>query len=305
MIAFIVLNCVAFIVIIIRFAMYTKRNPSKVLGGEATKMHLSKFFFYFCDVWSEFNFWIVFWSCGSIFIRFKLQANATQLLPETGDTSSKIYLPFYIVGGLTVITKTIAVLMRIYWQVNIDIYIVDNEKPHRHTKQVNAWRHYFVANEFSELQTDLRYIHPEVTFIWFVFLWVGLGWQNWCLSDPYFTNKNDEDHIKSIILEFFIAGFILMCITAVQVFLNRAGSYSWGTRLNSFVDLCTLANCSVIMMYEHGFGYYLHGQAPWTNSDIPLDWLQRQLQDEGNDNKFSHTRALLNSPQEQRKKGQG
>lgn len=97
-------------------------------------------------------------------------------------------MPFYVVGGMTVVTKTIAVLMRIYWQVNIDIFIVDLEKPHRQTKMVNAWRHYFVANEFSELQSGERYIYPEVTFIWFVFLWVGLGWKNWCIADPYFTN---------------------------------------------------------------------------------------------------------------------
>ena len=51
----------------------------------------------------------------------------------------------------------------------------------------------------------------------------------------------------------------------------------------------------MVMMYEHGHGYYLHGQAPWTSSDIPLEWLQKNLQDEGTDNKFSNSRALKNS----------
>lgn len=302
-IAFIIFNTAALVVIIIRFFMYTGRNPKKELGNDINKMYFSKFIFYFCDVWSEFMFWLIFWSCGSIFIRFKLQENATQLLPETGESALQVFMPFYIVGGLTVVTKSIAVLMRIYWQVNIDIFIVDLEKPHMQTKMVNAWRHYFVANEFSELQSGMRYIYPEVTLVWFIFLWVGLGWKNWCIADPYFTNKHDDDNISSLILEFFMAGFILMCITSIQVLINRLSSFSWGAKINSFVDLCTLANCSMIMMYEHGYGFYIHGQAPWSSSDIPLDWMLRQLQEEGGkNNTFSNTRALKNSPKDSKAK---
>jgi hypothetical protein len=77
LIAFIVFNCIALVVILIRFYMYTKRNPKKELGNDINKMYLSKLIFYFCDVWSEFMFWLIFWSCGSIFIRYKLQENAT------------------------------------------------------------------------------------------------------------------------------------------------------------------------------------------------------------------------------------
>ena len=80
---------------------------------------------------------------------------------------------------------------------------------------VNAWRHYFVANEFSELQSGMRYVYPEVTFFWFVFLWIGLGWKNWCIADPYITQETDEDNMANLILEFFIAGLLLGCITVV------------------------------------------------------------------------------------------
>lgn len=76
-ITFIVFNVVAVVVTVIRFLMYMKRNPKKSLGNDINKMYLSKFIFYFCDVWSIFMFWVIFWSCGSIFIRYKLQKNAT------------------------------------------------------------------------------------------------------------------------------------------------------------------------------------------------------------------------------------
>ena len=72
-----VVGVVAVVVTVIRFLMYMKRNPKKSLGNDINKMYLSKFIFYFCDVWSIFMFWVIFWSCGSIFIRYKLQKNAT------------------------------------------------------------------------------------------------------------------------------------------------------------------------------------------------------------------------------------
>jgi len=64
-----------------------------------------------------------------------------------------------------------------------------------------------------------------------------------------------------------------MCIGAAQfVFLNIKTFVS-GSAINQFVDLCTLANMSIIMLEENLYGYYIHAKVPWGSSDIPLDWL--------------------------------
>jgi len=39
-----------------------------------------------------------------------------------------------------------------------------------------AWRSLFIVNEFNELSTGMRRIHPETTLIWFIFFYVSLGW---------------------------------------------------------------------------------------------------------------------------------
>jgi hypothetical protein len=57
------------------------------------------------------------------------------------------------------------------------VYLVDFEQPNIETKEVNAWRQFFLANEFNELQIELRYVVPETMFIWFLFFWQGLGWK--------------------------------------------------------------------------------------------------------------------------------
>lgn len=87
--------------------MYTKRNPRDILGADATIMYFSKFIFYLCDVWGDFMFWLIFWSCGTIFMRYKLQENATLLLPENGTLNRAV--PYYILAAFTCLAKTICV----------------------------------------------------------------------------------------------------------------------------------------------------------------------------------------------------
>lgn len=53
-----------------------------------------------------------------------------------------------------------------------------------------------------------------------------------------------------------------------------------GSAVTGFVDLCTLANVSLLMFDEQSHGYYLHAQAPWGASDIPLVELSRELRNE-------------------------
>ena len=50
--------------------------------------------------------------------------------------------------------------------------------------------------------------------------------------------------------------------------------------LAAFTDLCTVANCSVFFMTDHFHGYYIHGRAPWEQSDLPVGWLKRELDEE-------------------------
>ena len=45
----------------------------------------------------------------------------------------------------------------------------------------------------------------------------------------------------------------------------------------NFAYLCTLANCSVLIMTDQYQGYYIHGKAPWGKSDLPMSWLKMEL----------------------------
>lgn len=121
-----------------------------------------------------------------------------------------------------------------------------------------------------------------MTLIWFVFLWVGLGWQHWAMAEPSFSVKANEWKVTNIFLELFWAGLLFFVIGAVQVALHRieAWSSATGSKVASFVDLCTLANVSLLLFDEYAHGFYIHAKAPWGASDVPLDCLQEEIKDE-------------------------
>lgn len=130
--------------------------------------------------------------------------------------------------------------------------------------------------------TEMRYVVPETTFIWFVFFWVALGWKHICDTTPDFVYEQSQAQVQNLILKFFLSSFLFICIGAVQFVLHNLSNYQddKGSTINKFKDLCTLANISLVMMVEHSYGFYLHAKTPWQTADIPLDWLQKELQAE-------------------------
>lgn len=138
-----------------------------------------------------------------------------------------------------------------------------------------------MANEFAELQTEMRYVQPETTFIWFAFFWVGLGWQYVSKTTPDHSYVDSGVQVENVLLKFFLVGILFFAIGAVQFALHNVDNTMYGSAINRFKDLCTLANVSIVMLDEYCHGYYVHAKAPWGSSDLPLDWLQRELQAEG------------------------
>ena len=140
LIGFICMNVLVIIVVLIRFRQFTNRNPKEVLGRSIYKAYIFKGIFYFIVAWSDIMFWLLFWSTFSIFISFKHSMNAVQLLPEPGQASDYVYNSFNVVFGMTLAFKFIGVVLRIYEQTNIDVHIIDFERPNASTGHVNAWR---------------------------------------------------------------------------------------------------------------------------------------------------------------------
>ena len=151
----------------------------------------------------------------------------------------------------------------------------------QNAREVNAWRQFFVANEWSELQCENRIIEPETSFIWFVFFWIGLGWKEFCASDPELTNVADPNIRQNVILKFFWVALIFYGVGIGRIVVSTIRAGATGTDfMGQMIDLATLANISIVVMDEPCHGYYVYGKAPWGKADIPLHIMQRKMQDE-------------------------
>ena len=79
------------------------------------------------------------------------------------------------------------------------------------------------------------------------------------------------------VLKFFLSAFIFLCIMAVQYIFEGFNSYFNSLKFQEFTDLCSVSNISMLIMDEHFHGYYIHGKAPWRQSDLMLSDLKRNL----------------------------
>jgi len=51
--------------------------------------------------------------------------------------------------------------------------------------------------------------------------------------------------------------------------------------------MCSVANISILFLEYSHYGYYIHGQAPWRESDLPISWLKKELDNEEKGNQRS------------------
>jgi len=146
---------------------------------------------------------------------YKMQDNAYLLLPSTEALSSTytVFITYFII---ILVCKLLAFLGAIAYQCSVDIFFVDWEQPEKLGEDVIAWRSTFVANEFNELMTEMRKIHPITTIIWFGFFWVGLGWQYIAQTNPELVAEDNPLEPYNSLMKFFFALFMFWCIGIVQ-----------------------------------------------------------------------------------------
>jgi len=136
----------------------------------------------------------------------------------------------------------------------------------------------------------MRVIHPETTLVWFIFLYLSLGWMWIAQTNPNWTQVDYPMQPQNEFLRFFLVSWLILCIVCVQRLINWMGTQCKEPDSLNFSLLCTLANCSVLMMTEKYHGYYIHGKAPWEKSDLPMSWLKMELDLEGHNKRG--TRAV-------------
>lgn len=168
------------------------------------------------------------------------------------------------------------VIVMVVKQCRADIFFIDWEpfRTHSNTKkkgkepdgQVSVWRSIMVANEWSEMQT-LRKTDIRFTLFWLAFILIGCKLE----YNPTIQPSLDDLHENEInvVLRFANTTFFWLVFSAAQYLFK----YLFYERFYGeppeqlFVDFCTIAKVSVIVLDEPFHGFYLHCRSPHQYAD--------------------------------------
>lgn len=169
-------------------------------------------------------------------------------------------------------TQTIYICFIVYGQCQNDISFIDWEgtKVNR-DRDTSMWRTVMIANEFDRLQHKRKNL-IEINLIIVIS----------CLVIRENHERNGQTLQQNLVIKFasnclfwFLAE---ACQTLLRFVYERYFSEPKGQR---FIDLCTLAKISVLIMDEFHHGYYLHCRSPYESAEYGMENFYDEMRKEG------------------------
>ncbi|TKR68236.1 hypothetical protein L596_024244 [Steinernema carpocapsae] len=234
--------------------------------------------------------WIVF--------AYKKQQHITFIMPTNSQEFSFVA---YLIAALSL--KTVALLHRNIHIALTETFFIDWERsrlvaevsdastqisrdlkvPTRYTVPPVIWRTYMVANEWNELQ---QYRKTSTAFQLFAVLFVlqFLHFEEWAVVHPGFSLEvQPEQFVSSRFSRFAVNFLVFLVIGFVQWTFNVLIFERIVTDpFHNFIDLCSVANVSVLALTHPLYGYYIHGRSVHGRADTGMLEMNEFLQREAN-----------------------
>jgi len=302
---FIVIMVLTGLLFAIRYRNWQKRNSrvvtSAVLTTDLGGFNMStiiEMLLIATNTWVLVFFPVTVTIAWYFFTFFKIQSAPSVLLPPENNVFSPAS-PYYLFTAnihVMFFFQLWYVLMMIYRQCRADLFFIDWEPQPTKTKsgsgsgsgngsgpvtanQVSVWRTILVANEWNEMQT-LRKTDLRFTLFMLGFVLLGVNEEYNATHQPSLVDKS-QGHLN-VLLRFANTSFYLLLFSYGQ-FLWRflvAERYLGEPPERLFVDFCTIAKISVIVLDEKYHGYYLHCRSPHQYADGTMTELVSMLHKE-------------------------
>uniref|UniRef100_A0A0N5A3H0 Meckelin n=1 Tax=Parastrongyloides trichosuri TaxID=131310 RepID=A0A0N5A3H0_PARTI len=257
-----------------------------------------------CECDNVSNIFLIVITITSVWWTFsyKAQKSITFVLPMNENSfhyKNYIFLAF--------ILKCVALIQRYSQLILSDTFFIDWEKPKEEennegnnfksnshsnsnilNKKVNIrkagiWRTYLVANEWNELQ-NYRKINIALQLLTTILIFESLNFKRLTAVEPGFHLTNDplEVNYYSTIFRYSVISIIYFCSLlfqwAIRVFILEPVIDPF----HNFIDLCSIANISVLSLTHALHGYYIHGRSPHGYADTNMQEINKFLQMEKN-----------------------
>jgi len=193
---------------------------------------------------------------------YKGQDIVSVLPPDEGVET--YYITF---TGIAFGLKIIEYIGMIAGQSHIDIFFIDWEKVKKNDeKKISVWRTYFVANEWNELQV-FRKLNLTTQLVLTILVLEVIGMKDVALETPlanagYTQFPENYRPVYNKVFRFGVMSTTYFVLAVFQLLFNGLIYESrFEDKISDFIDLCSVANISVLMLTERQFGYYIHGRS--------------------------------------------
>eukprot|EP00761_Pharyngomonas_kirbyi_P014873 gb/GECH01014904.1/.p1 GENE.gb/GECH01014904.1/~~gb/GECH01014904.1/.p1 ORF type:complete len:488 (+),score=94.91 gb/GECH01014904.1/:1-1464(+) len=281
LISYSILGIFSLILTVYKAFGYLRMRQSQVLDLR----FVVRIFVFFCDTLGNFSLLLAFSIAVYWFFVYKYSTNVD--LPVGSESG-----PFITILVIGMIVKLLATLHILWHQCRYDIFFIDWEKTRGELKNrsmdkpsehapVSFWRTIMVVNEWIRIERG-RDINLELCFVLVLLLSEGTDVINLATTQPDPTDLSDGNHSR--ILRFLVIVFFWGCIAIFQLIIKRWIFHRWiRNPLDTFVDLCSVANISVVCLPEEYFGYYIHGQSVHSYADTGMHEFNENLKREQQD----------------------
>ncbi|BET01109.1 Meckelin (Transmembrane protein 67) [Nesidiocoris tenuis] len=275
-ISFAVLCSLSSVWSLIRAWAYIRRSGHRAIDLVAV-LHLC---IIACGHLANVFFFVVSMTAVQSFVYYKWQAVPHSFLP-----SARLHynVRTYIIVAFPL--KIMEMLNMMWHHLAVDIFLIDWEQP-RVQKQtifsVSAWRTYFVANKWLEIQT-IRKTSILLQLCSVIFVLKVCQLEHWALKEP--GTKLSSAYVSEDKVFRFAVSFIVYILIYVGQLLFLGGLYERYIKnfIQEFVDICSLANISVFVLALENYGFYIHGRSAHGFSDTDMATLRRHLRREEED----------------------
>ena len=288
---FVVSMIFVFGVWLLRINNWNRRNTRDHSEGTVDFNFSARAAVYFASTFATVFFWLTFVLACYWYALFKLQSDVFLLLPpSTSPYGVKDdYYPFEVMLYMCFFFQALRIMEILVVQCSSEIFFMDWERPrgqfldqdkgrHKPTP-VSAWRTILACNEFNELMTT-RKTSVEFTLVWLAFLLKGLGLENYATPQPNGADLAAGEH--NLFLRFANTTFWWLVLSKGQELWNFLvwERYFTEPKPLQFIDLCTVAKVSLLILDERYHGVYLHCTGSSAHADGDMDEIAEGLRQE-------------------------
>lgn len=265
---------VAILIFLTKYFNWRTRNLRTVVGPSATATNgitltlLLELTAIACHSWVLVFFPFTVLVSWYWFVFFKLQDTVAIMLPPMHNiySSESDYNAFVMMLHVLFFCQLFHIIHLVYRQASVDLFFIDWEPARKENKSVSVWRTILVANEWNEMQT-LRRTDICLTLFALGFFLLGLKLENNATQQPELSNLDDGK--LNVVLRFANTTWFWLVMTVGQLLWKYIiyERYISEPKEQIFIDMCTIAKVSVIVLDEPYHGYYLHCRSPHQYAD--------------------------------------